>query len=102
VSFLPEDLTDYARFAYYSGWRRNEIARIERAHIEGDVLRLLPSISKTKDGRVLILEGELAKIIERRHAVRRENIPRVVHRTLRGSRYVAAGGGHPIKTFYKA
>jgi hypothetical protein len=29
ASFLPEYLTGYARFAYYSGWRRNEIARIE-------------------------------------------------------------------------
>jgi integrase len=57
VLFLPEDLKDFARFAYYSGWRRNEIARIEWTHIEEDVLRLPPSISKTKDGRVLILEG---------------------------------------------
>jgi integrase len=46
VSFLPEDLKDFARFGYYSGWRRNEIARIEWTHIEGDVLRLPPSISK--------------------------------------------------------
>jgi len=102
VSFLPEDLKDFARFAYYAGWRRNEIACLAWSHIEGDVLRLSPSISKTKDGRVLILEGALAEVIERRRALRREETPLVFHRTLQGSRYVRAGSGHPIKTFYKA
>jgi integrase len=102
VSFLLEDLKDFARFAYYAGWRRNEIAHLAWSHIEGDVLRLPPTISKTKDGRVLILEGELAAIIERRRLVRRDDTPLVFHRTLQGSRYVRAGSGHPIKTFYKA
>jgi integrase len=102
VHFLPEELKDFARFAYHTGWRRNEIAQLAWAHIEGDVLRLPPAISKTKDGRVLILEGELAAIIARRRALKREDTPLVFHRTLHGSRYVKAGSGHPIKTFYKA
>jgi integrase len=102
VSFLPEDLKDFARFAYHAGWRRNEVAKLEWTHIEGDVLRLPPAISKTKDGRVLILVGELAAVIERRRALRSADTSRVFHRTLRGSRYVRAGGSHPIKTFYKA
>jgi len=66
------------------------------------VLRLPPSISKTKDGRVLTLEGVFAEIIERRCQLKREDTALVFHRTLQGSRYVKAGGGHPIKTFYKA
>jgi integrase len=102
VSLLPEDLQDFARFAYYSGWRRNEIARIEWTHVEGKVLRLPPEISKTKDGRVLVLKGEFAAIMTRRRALKREDTPRVFHRTLRGSRYVVGGSGHAIKTFYKA
>jgi integrase len=85
LSFLPEDLKDFARFAYYAGWRRNEIAHLAWSHIEGDVLRLPPAISKTKDGRVLILEGELAAIIERRRLVRREDTSLVFHRTLQES-----------------
>ena len=32
VAFLPEDLKDFARFAYYAGWRRNEIAHLEWSH----------------------------------------------------------------------
>lgn len=102
VHFLPDELKDFARFAYYAGWRRNEIAQLAWTHIDGDVLRLPPAISKTKDGRVLILEGELAAIIERRRALKRDDTLLVFHRTLQGSRYVKAGSGHPIKTFYKA
>jgi integrase len=102
VTCLPEDLKDFARFAYYAGWRRNEIAQLAWTHIEGDVVRLPPSISKNKDGRLLILAGELAAVIARRAALKRDDTPLVFHRTLQGSRYVKSGGGHPIKTFYKA
>jgi hypothetical protein len=49
-----------------------------------------------------MLKGVFAAMMTRRRALQREDTPRVFHRTLRGSRYVAGGSGHPIKTFYKA
>ena len=60
VSFLPEDLQDFARFAYHAGWRRNEIASLTWHDVREGTIRLRPEFSKTKDGRVLVLVGELA------------------------------------------
>jgi integrase len=96
VSFLPDDLKDFVRFAYYSGWRKGEIAQLEWRDIEGDVVRLRPTISKTKDGRVLVLVGELAEIIERRRAARLDLIPLVFHRVVHGK------AGSPIRRFYRS
>lgn len=95
VSFLPDDLQDFVRFAYYSGWRKGEIAQLEWRDIEGDVIRLRPESSKTKDGRVLVLVGELANIIERRRAERLDATALVFHRVLQGK------PGHPIRHFYR-
>jgi integrase len=95
VSHLPKDLKDFARFAYYSGWRRSEIAGLQWSHIERDVLRLPPELSKTKDGRVLILDGELHAIIEHRRAV--QELDLVFYRTIKNR-----PGPQPVKTFYKA
>jgi integrase len=96
VVFLPDDLQDFVRFAYYSGWRKSEIAQLEWRDIEGDVIRLRPESSKTKDGRVLVLVGELAEIIARRRAVRLDLLPFVFHRTVHGNE------GTPIKRFYRS
>ena len=60
VSFRPEDLQDFARFAYHAGWRRNEIASLTWHDVREGTIRLRPEFSKTKDGRVLVLVGELA------------------------------------------
>jgi integrase len=92
VSFLPEDLKDFVWFAYFSGWRKGEIAKLEWRDIEGDVVRLRPEISKTKDGRVLILVGELAEIIERRRALRSDLNPLVFRRE----------NGEPVRRFYRS
>jgi integrase len=53
VVLLPEDIQDLVRFAYYSGWRRGEIAKLEWRDVEDEVIRLRPEISKTREGRVL-------------------------------------------------
>jgi hypothetical protein len=29
VSFLPEDIQDFVRFGYYSGWRKDEMTKFE-------------------------------------------------------------------------
>ena len=80
VGLLPDHLQDVLRFAYYTGWRKEEILTLEWRDIQDDVIRLRPEIAKNKDGRLLILVGELAAIIERRRAARFELCPYVFHR----------------------
>src|SRR5262249_9764907 len=66
VAHLPAYLQDVARFAYHTGWRRTEIFTLEWHDIHGDIIQLKPEAAKNKDGRVIILVGEIAKIITRR------------------------------------
>jgi integrase len=80
VSFLPPYLQDLTRFAYYTGWRKNEMLTLEWQDIQGDVIRLKPTIAKNKEGRIIILMGEIANIIARRRAERVQFCPYVFHR----------------------
>src|SRR6266571_2498640 len=80
LTFLPDYLQDITRFAYHTGWRKGEILTLEWRDIQGDVIRLRPEIAKNKDGRVIILVGEIANIIARRQAERVESCPYVFHR----------------------
>jgi integrase len=66
VSFLPPYLKDVVRFAYHTGWRKSEILALAWRDVHGDVIRLRPEIAKNKDGRMIMLVGELANIIDRR------------------------------------
>jgi integrase len=91
VAFLPEDLKDFVRFGYYSGWRKGEISRIEWRDVQDTVIRLRPEVSKNKDGRVLVLMGEVAAIMARRRAAQDAASPYVFHRQ-----------GRPVKDFRKA
>jgi integrase len=76
---LPSYLTDVLRFAYHTGWRKNEILTLEWRDIRADVIRLKPSVAKNKEGRIVILMGEIANIIARRRAERVESCPYVFH-----------------------
>src|SRR5205809_1316254 len=80
LTFLSDYLQDITRFAYHTGWRKGEILTLEWRDIKGDVIRLRPEIAKNKDGRVIILVGEIANIIARRQAERVESCPYVFHR----------------------
>jgi integrase len=80
VSFLPDYLKDFSRFGYLTGWRRKEITRLEWRDISEGVIRLRPEVSKNAEGRVLIVVGEIAEIVERRRAERVDLIPYVFHR----------------------
>jgi integrase len=91
VGFLPDYLKDLTRFAYHTGWRKGEILTLEWRDIHRDVIRLRPEIAKNKDGRVIILVGELANLIDRRRAERVESCPYVFHRQ-----------GRPIKDYSRA
>ena len=77
---MPKYLKDLTRFAYHTGWRKGEILTLEWRDIYGDVIRLRPEIAKNKDGRVMIIIGELQNIIARRWAERVESCPYVFHR----------------------
>src|SRR5262249_6219956 len=68
LTVLPSYLQDVTRFAYHTGWRKGEILTLAWRDIQGDVIRLRPEIAKNKDGRIIILVGEIANIIARRQA----------------------------------
>lgn len=72
VNALPDYLKGFVQFGYYSGWRRGEIRSLKWADVDmiGRVIRLRPANSKTNEGRVLALEGELWNVIARQWALR--------------------------------
>ena len=65
---LPEYLRDVVLFAYLTGWRKGEIISLRWSNVSrsGGVIRLDPEQNKGRDVRVLVLQGELAALIERR------------------------------------
>jgi integrase len=67
-SHLPPSFQDILDFAYYSGWRRREVTELTWAEVDlaGGVVRLSPSRSKTKAGRILPISKPLAAVLERR------------------------------------
>jgi integrase len=78
---LPQYLKDPVAFLYLSGWRVGEMRALEWRDVDlpGRVVRLRPSVSKNKDGRLLPLSGELLEILERANANRRLDSPFVFH-----------------------
>jgi integrase len=78
---LPADHADVFEFAYYSGWRRQEIQLLpwRMVDLAGNVLRLDPAFSKTKKGRVLPIPPPLRAVLERRRAARALDCPLVFH-----------------------
>jgi integrase len=79
---LPASFQDVLDFAYYSGWRRNEILGLTWNDVDlaGGVIRLTPRRSKTKTGRVLPISPPLQRVLERRRQRRHDNDARVFHR----------------------
>ena len=89
---LPAAYQDVLDFAYYSGWRRNEILYLtwDEVDLDGGVVRLAPHRSKTKTGRVLPLSSPLRAVLERRQQRRTPGDGRVFRRdgvTVRAWRY---------------
>jgi integrase len=70
IENLPAYLKDFALFGFLVGWRKGEIASLAWADVDGDCIRLRPENSKNGEGRVIVLEGGLAELIERRQAAR--------------------------------
>jgi len=65
---LPPPFQDVLDFAYYSGWRKNEILELSWNEVDlaGGVVRLAPTRSKTGVGRVLPLSKPLLAVLRRR------------------------------------
>jgi integrase len=86
LEHLPEHYADVARFAAFSGWRREEVEGLLWSEVdtEGGVIRLSPERSKTKDGRVLPIVGPLVDVMKRRTA-QRNDLALVFTRTLKES-----------------
>jgi integrase len=70
VENLPDYLKDFVRFAFLVGWRKGEVASLSWSDVEGDCIRLCPENAKNGEGRMIVLEGELSELIERRRAAR--------------------------------
>jgi integrase len=78
----PASYQDVLDFAYYSGWRRNEILHLtwDEVDLAGGVIRLAPHRSKTKIGRVLPISEPLRKVLKRRLRHRHKLDARVFRR----------------------
>jgi integrase len=79
---LPPSYQDVLDFAYYSGWRRNEILDLtwDEVDLAWGVIRLPPHRSKTDTGRVLPISAPLQQLLDRREQRRRVGDPRVFRR----------------------
>jgi len=90
---LPASFQDVLDFAYYSGWRRNEITQLtwDEVDLTGAVIRLSPHRSKTRVGRVLPISAPLRRVLERRQRRRRGN-----------ARWVFARDGVPVRIWRTA
>jgi integrase len=81
-AYAPASYQDVLDFAYYSGWRRNEILHLtwDEVDLAGGVIRLTPRRSKTKTGRVLPISPPLQQVLARRARLRQGRDPRVFRR----------------------
>jgi integrase len=72
VTALPAYLRDFTRFGYLTGWRKGEIISLRWTDVDRDAgaIRLRPEAAKTGRGRTVMLEGDLAELIDRRWQAR--------------------------------
>jgi integrase len=79
---LPRSYRDVLDFAYYSGWRRNEILELTWIDVDlkGGIIRLTARRSKTKTGRVLPISPPLQQVLKRRLQRRQSEDARVFRR----------------------
>jgi integrase len=82
---LPAAYQDVLDFGYLSGWRKGEVLTLEWRDVDRDgrSIRLRPEVSKTREGRVLVLSTPLQAVIERRWHARALRCPLVFHEAAR-------------------
>ena len=99
-SALPEYFRPVATFAYYTGWRKQEILRLRwnQVDLSTRTARLEPGTTKNDNGRLVILDGELLETIEAQWEKRKvAEIPGQSPTLL--CPYVFHRNGHPIRDF---
>ena len=100
VTALPAYLQDFTRFAYLTGWRKGEITSLKWTDVDRDAgaIRLRPEAAKTGRGRTVMLEGDLAELVDRRWKAR------LVEKNgnLRVAALVFHRDGEPVGDFRKA
>jgi len=81
---LPEYLIPVVTFAYSTGWRKEEIARLQwnQVDLREGIVRIEPGEAKNQEGRTIYLEPELLEMMKDLHRKRRLDCPYVFH--LRG------------------
>jgi integrase len=97
---LPEHLQPLATVAYWTGWRKSELLRLEQRHVDlgAGTLRLDVGTTKNKDGRVVYLPPEALA------ALKAWNDKTVALERERGIivRHVLHNNGRPIRHYYYA
>jgi integrase len=96
----PDDLRDFTRFAYLTGWRKGEMISLKWTDVNRDAgaIRLRPEAAKTGQGRTVMLEGDLAALIGRRWESRLFE----KHGNVRVTTLVFHRDGKPVGDFKKS
>jgi integrase len=110
VPGLPEDLRDFFRWGFLTGWRKGAIASLKWADVDRETGSIRLSWRHAKNGKAqsLALVGELADIIERRWQARTITLksgatlisPLVFHRGAGAGKHL--GAARPVADFDKA
>lgn len=92
------DLRDFCEWGFWTGMRAGEIRKLTWAMLDRETktLRLHAHAAKTGKGRVLVLAGPLALIVERRIVARRLDCPLIFHRVAKGR------PAQPVRDFRRA
>ena len=69
-SNLPDYLRDCAHFAYRTGWRRSSIIKLRWEYYDGKSVRLPGKDWKNGEAQQVMLDADLAELIERRQKAR--------------------------------
>ena len=79
---LPSYLKPVVTFAYFSGWRKEEILSLtwERVNLHEAVVSINPGETKNEEGRTLYMDEELKKEFQTLSSNRRLGCPYVFHR----------------------
>jgi integrase len=72
VKHLPDPIADVARFAYITGWRKQEVLSLKWSDVdlENRRIRLRRENSKNEEPRVIVLTDILLTLAQRRWAAR--------------------------------
>jgi integrase len=99
ITNLPDYLRDFARFAYLTGMRKGEATSLSWKDVQGDVIELRAENAKNGEARAVLLEGELAQLIERRRDARQVRKP---NKPVLLSGWIFHRDGKPVGDFRKA